>query len=148
MSHNKNIKVICYLLALFLISCNLGKNDKSPPAKHLTSANSKDNDFNSFFERFKTDSAFQKARIHFPLKYKISGDEGEADSTRLIVAKDWKFTKLFISNAGNLILKKIKKSPTEMDVRVQIEDTGFENEFTFLKENNRWFLYSVAENSD
>lgn len=35
-----------------------------------------------------------------------------------------------------------------MDVRVQIEDTGFENEFTFLKENNRWFLYSVAENSD
>jgi len=139
-----------YLLSLFFLTgCGPnGKDKNSAATKHLTAVNSPDNDFNSFFNRFKTDSTFQKAHVLFPLKYKISGGEGETDTTKIITAKDWQFTRLFISNENKLILKKIKKSPTEMDIEVQIEDTGFENEFIFLKKNGNWHLHSVTDNSD
>jgi len=162
MSYSGNIKVIYILLSFFLVSCSSSESHiNTTGKKHLTGdhktkytdtkstiVDSPDNDFDLFFKKFQIDSTFQKSHVLFPLKYKISGDEGEVDSTRFITPNEWKFTRLFISNEGKLILKKIKKSSTEIDIKVQIEDTGFENEFTFLRKNNGWYLDLVVDNSD
>ena len=148
MSFIKKIKIIYYLLALGLVSCNQGGKNKSSAKKDLVHIGSKNDDFNTFFDRFKTDSIFQKAHVHFPLKYKISAGADEADTVKSITQNQWKFTRLLISKKGKLIFKEIKKSATEVNIQVQMEDTGFEKEFTFLKGNNCWFLDTVTDNSD
>jgi len=149
------ISIYCILLSFFLVGCSSSESHiDTTGKKHLigghktTIVDSPDHDFDLFFKKFQIDSSFQKSRVLFPLKYKISGDEGEADSTRFITPNEWKFTRLFISNEGKLILKKIKKSPTEIDIKVQIEDTGFENEFAFLRKSNKWYLDLIVDNSD
>lgn len=147
-AHIKNVKIIYYLLALYLVSCSQSGKNKSSTKMNLVHAGSKDDDFNTFFNRFKTDSAFQKAHVHFPLKYKTLGDENGVDSMKLISSGEWTFARLFISNGKKLILRRLKTTSTETDIQVQIEDTGFENEFTFLKDNNNWFLVSITDYSD
>ena len=141
--------IVYLVILLILVGCSQNGNKVNSTAKkHLADSSRSNDDFNTFFNRFKTDSAFQKAHIHFPLKYKTLGDESGVDSMKLIASGEWTFARLFISNGKKLILRRLKTTSTETDIQVQIEDTGFENEFTFLKDNNNWFLVSITDYSD
>lgn len=57
---NKIIKIVSFSILLLLISCNM-KNNGTINQKCV-------NDFNVFFERFSSDSVFQKRHVKYPFK--------------------------------------------------------------------------------
>ncbi|MCO5949109.1 DUF4348 domain-containing protein [Mucilaginibacter flavidus] len=117
-----------------------------PPPK-LRKKNADEN-FDAFFSRFKTDSVFQKSRIRFPLKIKLTAGEGDIDSTNLIPAGSLPYINLFTVKGIKGIVKKTVLSPAKVDVRFQLQDTGFEENFTFVKKNGQWNLILIVDNSD
>ncbi|OCX50660.1 hypothetical protein BEL04_23100 [Mucilaginibacter sp. PPCGB 2223] len=121
-----------------MMACN-GRHDKT-----VLSA---DKSFDAFFQLFKTDSVFQKSRIIFPLKVFTAGDEGESD-TKTVTETRMKFIGLFIDKSEKGIVIKKMLSGNKTNIRFQIQDTGFEEEFTFIKINSKWYLSSVTDNSD
>ena len=146
--------IILMIAVMLHLSCQSNSNQKISTAAtgHIGSpAKSKDsidkNDFASFFKKFKVDSNFQKSRIIFPLKYILRGDEGAADSTKMIASNQMNFIALFISKSkGDLIQALLK--PGKRMVRYQLEDTGYEKDFTFETREGKWYLVLITDSSD
>ena len=145
---------ILMVAVMLHLSCQSNSNQKISTATtgHIdSSAKSKDsndkNDFASFFNKFRADSNFQKSRIIFPLKYIIKGDEGTADSTKMIAGNQMNFIALFISKSKS-DLNQVLLKPGKRMVRYQLEDTGYEKDFTFEKREGDWYLVLITDNSD
>jgi len=131
-------KFIGVIFLLIAIGCN---------NQHDRTGSSADQSFDAFFQRFKTDSVFQKSRIKFPLKVFTAGDEGESD-TKTVTKTEMKFMGLFIDNPKSGIITKKGLTPTKTNIWFQIQDTGIEQEFAFVKLDSKWYLSSVTDNSD
>lgn len=128
-------KIAGFVLFLLMVGCHAPV-DTKPAA---------DKSFDDFFQRFKTDSVFQGSRIKFPLKVVTAG-EGESD-TRTVAKTQLKFIGLFVNNKHGIIKKKTI-GPTKVLVQFQIQDTGFEEEFTFENISSVWYLVTIKDNSD
>jgi hypothetical protein len=156
-----NLRTSFFLLIILLgFSCNLNDNqvDSSKGTKYSTVAigktRTKENinplteNFDFFFKKFQVDSVFQRSRIVFPLKYTMLGDEGESDSTKYVSKNELKFIKLFISNKDKGIIKKRQISPSNIKIVFQIEDTGYEKDFNFIRKGDGWYLNLIVDSSN
>lgn len=78
--------IACILLNILLISCDnnstetTNRNTKEKQTVSIPSKETVDNNFNNFFEKFSSDSAFQISRTKFPLKIKWYDIENDRDS--------------------------------------------------------------------
>jgi len=104
--------------------------------------------FDAFFSKFQTDSIFQKSRIVFPLKYKISDDESDPGSVKFLAKNKINYLGMFVANRKKGIIKQINLNPGTVKIRFQIKDTGYEKDFTFVKESAQWQLVLIEDNSD
>lgn len=136
MARNKYAPTILLLCALCL-SCNSNSRGVNSAPAHKSSQKNADESFDAFFTRFKTDSVFQKSRIRFPLKIKLTAGEGDIDSTNLIPAGRLPYINLFTANGTKGIVKKTVLGQAKVDIRFQLQDTGFEESFTFVKKNGQ-----------
>jgi hypothetical protein len=142
------------LIVMILSACNYRKNHldkqivKHPvPQKQVSKAPSKnsiDEQFDVFFKRFQVDSVFQKSRINFPLKNILKADEG--DTVKTIDSDKWGFTNF--KNIKNLILKENKISKYNVNMILQIEDTGVNVTYSFVYKNSSWRLNSIVAECD
>ena len=130
------------------LSCNSNNGSANSASAEKPVQKSADENFDVFFSRFKTDSVFQKSRIRFPLKIKLSAGESDTDSTNLIPVGKLPYINLFTANGTKGITRKTVLGPTKVDVRFQLQDTGFEENFTFVKKNSQWNLVLIVDNSD
>ena len=147
MARNKYAATILLLCTLCL-SCSSNSGGANSASAPKLSQKNADENFDAFFNRFKTDSVFQKSRIRFPLKVNLTAGDGDIDSTNLVPAERLPYIKLFIANGSKGIIKKTVSTPTKVDVRFQLQDTGFEENFTFVKKNGQWSLVLIVDNSD
>ncbi|WP_295794604.1 DUF4348 domain-containing protein [Mucilaginibacter sp.] len=136
------------LLCILCLSCNLNSGGANSASAPKTSQKNADENFDVFFSRFKTDSVFQKSRIRFPLKIKLTAGEGDIDSTNLIPAGSLPYINLFTVNGAKRIVKKTVLSPVKVDVLFQLQDNGFEENFTFVKKAGQWNLVLIVDESD
>ncbi|MES2278161.1 MAG: hypothetical protein V4592_19180 [Bacteroidota bacterium] len=146
-----NRYLLLFIISAFICSCNNSpklKQGKKDPLKLAPTPNATIENFDKFFKRYQIDSAFQISRTIFPLKYIVTGDEGENDSTKYIAKSKVGFNKMFISNKGKMVLRKERKGPDKCNVVFQIQDTGFQNDFMFELKDNKWYLAYVADHSD
>lgn len=103
--------------------------------------------FDDFFKRFEGDPKFQKRRIQFPLKY-ITINDDDSNSIKYIQKTTWKYSRVFTTGGSKRIIRKKLINASTMEVRLQVHDTGFEMDFTFVKKNNLWWLSVVRDESD
>lgn len=147
MARNKYALIILLLCTLCL-GCSSNSGGVISASALKSSQKNADENFDAFFARFKTDSVFQKSRIQFPLKINLTAGEGDIDSTNTVPAGKLPYINLFIANGAKGIIKKTVAGPAKMDVRFQLQDTGFEENFTFVKKNGKWSLAFIVDNSD
>ncbi|BAU52600.1 DUF3810 family protein [Mucilaginibacter gotjawali] len=119
-----------------------------PMVEHGARADSTEEKFDSFFSKFQTDSVFQKSRIVFPLKYKVSSDEGESGTVKFIPKNKLSYFGLFVANGKKGIIKQINLNPATVKIQFQIKDTGYQKDFTFVKKRGQWQLVFIEDNSD
>ncbi len=135
------LPVLLITVGLMLQACNF---DHSK-ATNATAASVED--FDTFFNRFNTDTAFQVSRVSFPLKVVQKGGEGESDHTRMLLKKEWRPVKL-VSLAKGQLIKKIRVGKDTVNVQLTVEDTGIQVGHFFVKQNGQWRLASVMDVSD
>ena len=144
----KKYAITILLFCTVSLSCNLNSGGANPASAPKPSHKIADENFDAFFTRFKTDSVFQKSRIMFPLKVNLTAGEGDIDSTNLVPAERLPYINLFTAYGSKGIIKKTVSTPAKVGVRFQLQDTGFEETFTFVKKDGRWSLVLIVDNSD
>jgi hypothetical protein len=134
---------------LILVACG----DHKPNKPSITSDTNKPampatahEDFDTFFEKFNKDSAFQKDRTVFPLKVTITGGEGESNSTKFISIQKWHSFNLL--SEKDRVIQKRKINKQSINVIYGVNDTGIHINLQFRLNDGKWRLVYVEDGSD
>ena len=157
-STSKIIKRGLLLITGFcLVGCNFNRNkavnnaqtSTGKPSPAVTNRSSSANeDFEPFFKKFKSDPAFQKSRIVFPLKVITPSTANNAGSLRLIPKHAWQFISMQNPHSNKQLIRKASVNPTKFKVEFLVEDTGIDTDFQFENKNGQWSLVLVRDLSD
>ena len=138
----KKCKLTVLIWTALLISCT------NKPVNDATSDTLSGENFNDFFEKFKSDSLFQVNRVKFP--WTIPSDDGE----ELVINKsDWQHASFFYQEdfATREIDAYTQEIVTYGDT-IKIEQRGVDNgihiDFLFARIDNKWFLVSEEDLSN
>ena len=99
-------------------------------------------DFDTFYDKFHNDSAFQMSRIQFPLEGKSVSPSGTTQWTR----DNWNLIKTKIYNVDtsqyNVNYNKTEDTFTQ---KVWLEDAGFKWKCRFELIDKKWYLVYVLD---
>lgn len=137
----KKLRLTVLIWTALLTSCT------NKPVSETTSDTSGEN-FNEFFEKFKSDSLFQVNRVKFP--WTIPSDDGE----ELVINKtDWQhasffYQKDFATREIDAYTQKIVIYGDTIKIEQRGVDNGIHVNFVFAKIDNKWFLVSEEDLSN
>lgn len=55
---------------------------------------------------------------------------------------------LFVDKKQKVVIQKTQWSAQEVEVKLQIDDTGLENDYLFELKNDKWSLMEILDYSD
>ncbi|MEZ5031307.1 MAG: hypothetical protein R2787_07890 [Saprospiraceae bacterium] len=101
-------------------------------------------DFDTFYDRFHADEAFQRSRVRWPLQGMTIEDGDEIPWTR----DNFPIMKVRIYDIDTSEYKtEYKKEPSRFTQRVWLEDSEFSSEFHFELIEGKWYLVYVLDES-
>jgi len=149
---NRAIAIACLTALLVAFGCKTTKestrkftsSESLKPDKKESKTFSKPENFDTFYDRFHTDSAFQMSRIKFPLQGKMVGGEEEIEWSR----DNWVMMKTKIYDIDTTMYKTtFKKQETSFYQKFWLEYSGLSAEYRFELIGNKWFLvYALDQN--
>ena len=147
--------IFVIVILLFISSCN-EKKQVETNLLHKTEVKKEkfiSENFDSFFKKFSTDSAFRLSRVNFPLKG-FNSDEtnvNSKDKPYLWNKEDWLFyTDEDFKNLTEDIIKTdiiktdIIKDGTFTIFRIYKENSGYDIQYKFKENNKSWFLVNYS----
>ena len=135
-------KILLIFILIIFSNCQdqkIENNFKSQENQVLTV----EEDFNTFFEKFKKDSVFQKQRVVFPLKVRIFNIDNLKTEENSLEEKDYEFLKIDENEVS--MEKKISKDSVKIILKGK--DNGIYIETQFLKDKGIWKLESYNDQS-
>jgi hypothetical protein len=143
--------IFMIVILFFISSCNENKKveTKLLPKTEVKKEKLISEDFDIFFKKFSTDSAFRISRVNFPLKG-FNSDETNTnlkDQSYLWSKEDWLFyaDEDFKNQKSEDILKTdINKDGTYIIFRIYKENSGYDIQYKFKENNKRWFLVNYS----
>ena len=135
-------KILLIFILIIFSNCQdhkIENNFKSQENQVLTV----EEDFNTFFEKFKKDSVFQKQRVVFPLKVRVFNIDNLKTEENSFEEKDYEF--LNIDENEVSMEKKISKDSVKIILKGK--DNGIYIETQFLKDKGIWKLESYNDQS-
>ena len=135
-------KILLIFILIIFSNCQdqkIENNFKSQENQVLTV----EEDFNTFFEKFKKDSVFQKQRVVFPLKVRVFNIDNLKTEENSLEEKDYEFLKIDENEVS--IEKKISKDSVKIILKGK--DNGIYIETQFLKDKGIWKLESYNDQS-
>ena len=124
-----------YIFTLFIVSCNIGIKNVS----HQDIEN-----FDSFYQKFHEDSAFQISRILFPIKgvkFDVM-NYNPLDSNKIVefiwTKENWDIHKKITDSTIKI---ETVKTDTVVKQHIYIENSGFQVERDFKLMSNKWYLF-------
>jgi hypothetical protein len=127
-----------FIMACIMTDCNSAKRIAG---RHL-SRNTDAEDFDGFYDRFHTDSAFQMSRIKFPLE----GMSVDGFERRKWTRENWYMMKVRIYDVDTSLYE-VSYNLTEKEFvqKIWVEDSGFSSEYRFELIEGRWYLVYVLD---
>lgn len=139
----KYFVIIVVILFVFISCADRGKKDeKSIPQK----TESQIENFEVFFDKFSSDSVFQSSRIKFPLPVETYDIDSEKFDKSTIAADKWTFFNIKELDKKKYILNTIKEKDQNI-VKIQVEDTGVSVDYIFQKQEDKWMLIKIVDES-
>ena len=135
-------KILLIFILIIFSNCQdqkIENNFKSQENQELTV----EEDFNTFFEKFKKDSVFQKQRVVFPLKVRVFNIDNLKTEENSLEEKDYEFLKIDENEVS--MEKKISKDSVKIILKGK--DNGIYIETQFLKDKGIWKLESYNDQS-
>ena len=100
-------------------------------------------DFNTFFEKFKKDSVFQKQRVVFPLKVRVFNIDNLKTEENSLEEENYELLRIDENEVS--MEKKISKDSVKIILKGK--DNGIYIETQFLKDKGIWKLESYNDQS-
>ena len=148
----KIIVMVTFVAGTVLSGCH--SSSKTTVPTQPATENTKDNtakktrkaanveDFDKFYDRFHTDSAFQMSRVKFPLK----GASTNLDKSTPWTPQNWQMLRTRIYDVDkNQYKVKYSKTETSFIQKVWVDGAGFYNECRFELINGKWFLVYMSD---
>lgn len=109
-------------------------------------------DFDTFFKRFASDSVFQKQRVKFPLKWFFFEDSYEKLSSDILEKSDYNFIdfredKDAMKNESGKYEIIIEKGDHEVNYLLKGYDNGIYLSYKFELFNSCWFMVEIKDQS-
>ena len=124
-------------LAIMFTNCHTLK-------RNSNKANILVENFDEFYNKFHSDSTFQKSRIKFPLK----GQKVDSEGTHSWSKTNWVLMKVKIYDVDTATYKvdyhQLEKVFTQ---KIWLEDSGFSSEYRFELIDRKWYLVYALENN-
>lgn len=135
-------KILLIFILIIFSNCQDQKieNNFNPQENQVLTV---EEDFNTFFEKFKKDSVFQKQRVVFPLKVRIFNIDNLKTEENSLEEKDYEFLKIDENEVS--VEKKISKDSVKIILKGK--DNGIYIETQFLKDNGIWKLETYNDQS-
>ena len=135
-------KILLIFILIIFSNCQDQKieNNFNPQENQVLTV---EEDFNTFFEKFKKDSVFQKQRVVFPLKVRIFNIDNLKTEENSLEEKDYEFLKIDENEVS--MEKKISKDSVKIILKGK--DNGIYIETQFLKDKGIWKLESYNDQS-
>jgi len=136
------LKLTVLVCTALLICCTTKPVSEAPP--DTTGGEN----FNEFFEKFKSDSLFQVNRVKFP--WTIPSEDGE----ELVINKsDWQhasflYQRDFATREIDAYTQEIVNYGDTIKIEQRGVDNGIHIDFVFAKIDNKWFLVSEEDLSN
>lgn len=138
------IKIATIILSGLLLGCSAQKQDQAhvesfPKLKLVYQ------DFETFYDRFISDSAFQMSRIKFPLK----GQYQDYDNERKWLKENWPLMTWDLRSDKDTLGNEyeIRQDSLEFYWAIFCRDCGFSFEMQFEKLEGKWYLIYRQENN-
>lgn len=151
----KKLKLTTVILSsIILISCATRSTDKavtdvSNIQKEKTLS---DSTFDDFLKKFSKDTTFQLLRIKFPLAYYYISENEETDDMLIkhIQKSEWKIIDLIDTKEFNepVEIEIEPKGSNLIELLVKGIDTGLSITYCFKKEDNKWYLIKIIDQSN
>ena len=135
-------KILLIFILIIFSNCQdqkIENNFKSQENQELTV----EEDFNTFFEKFKKDSVFQKQRVVFPLKVRVFNIDNLKTEENSLEEKNYEFLRIDENEVS--MEKKISKDSVKIILKGK--DNGIYIETQFLKDKGIWKLESYNDQS-
>lgn len=100
-------------------------------------------DFNTFFKKFKSNSQFQKERIIFPIIIAESGFGGDPDIETKYNKSNWEFIDFSSLNEPGGFKEFNEKSDKYINLTVGIKNSDVYANYLFKKKNGLWHLTKI-----
>ena len=135
-------KILLIFILIIFSNCQDQKieNNFNPQENQVLTV---EEDFNTFFEKFKKDSVFQKQRVVFPLKVRVFNIDNLKTEENSLEEKNYEFLKIDENEVS--IEKKISKDSVKIILKGK--DNGIYIETQFLKDKGIWKLESYNDQS-
>jgi hypothetical protein len=136
---SKSLRYIPVVIMFILfISCN----KKNGNTMKTENENIEMENFDTFYNKFHSDSLFQMARIKFPLE----GQNIDGFKKTKWVKANWIMLKTKIYDVDTTkFITNYKKSKTDFIAQCHTEDSGFSSEYRFKIIKNKWHLVYAAD---
>ena len=140
------MKTTTILLAAILITSCSEENRKLEPPTAQTNPDQTET-FEVFFKKFAADAEFQKSRIKFPLTSEVYEFDSDKPVTSTIEANKWEFFNFNPSILNKKHLVTTRKKKGQYIVNIIIADTGVYVDYIFERQNGKWTLIKIADQS-
>ena len=146
----KALKQIIQVLLCIIVfaSCSENKEEKTyTQEKYATGS------FSPFFQKFSTDSVFQKSRIEFPLYYSFTELEENVIHKVRLDKKNWDYTNFLLDSlAKNRETNRFETQFFQKTDTVKYQRNGIDNGINMtyiftLQEDGKWFLTEIIDSS-
>lgn len=140
-----------FLFVLFLfLACQDAPKPTTTPIAELSE--SKDSSFDSFINKFSTDSVFQKSRIVFPLKTTVYDMDAQQDKIIFVSQKDCAIMDFRQKKSTGQSDQWVQKTILHADsskahIEIRGIDNGISVDCKFEKKNGNWYLLEVNDHS-
>lgn len=135
-------KILLIFILIIFSNCQdqkIENNFKSQENQELTV----EEDFNTFFEKFKKDSVFQKQRVVFPLKVRVFNIDNLKTEENSLEEENYELLRIDENEVS--MEKKISKDSVKIILKGK--DNGIYIETQFLKDKGIWKLESYNDQS-
>ncbi|MCS3798877.1 DUF4348 domain-containing protein [Niastella sp. OAS944] len=140
------MKTPTILLAAFLIT-GCSEESKKPEQPTAQTNHAQAESFDSFFEKFSSDSVFQKSRIKFPLTSQVYDIDSEKEVTSTTDASEWAFFNIKQLKQDKKYIFKTSSEKEQYIINVKMEDTGIYVDYIFDRQSGKWTLVKIVDQS-
>ena len=133
------------LILLFFLSCADEKNKPAPPVQQATESHTEN--FDTFFEKFSSDSVFQRSRIKFPLTTETYDIDAEKMVMATIPAREWEFFNIREITRNKKHIYNTRKEKDKYILNATVEDTGIFVDYIFEQRDGKWVMVKIVDQS-